>query len=172
MQLNHESVPFQNQEFPIILVCDHIIFQPNIGSLFRISEAFGVKKIIFLGMGNQMNPRKINKTSRNTHLHVPYELFETKEAVSDYLMANDFEIIALEITANSKPLAEIEIPKNKKIAVLIGNEIDGVSDYFLKKSHQIAHIEMFGKNSSMNVVQATGIALYEITRKITQQLNS
>ena len=44
MQLNHESVPFRNQEFPIILVCDTILFQPNIGSVFRISEAFGVEK--------------------------------------------------------------------------------------------------------------------------------
>ncbi len=47
MQLNHESVPFRNQEFPIILVCDTILFQPNIGSLFRISEAFGVEKNSF-----------------------------------------------------------------------------------------------------------------------------
>ena len=117
MQLNHESVPFRNQEFPIILVCDTILFQPNIGSLFRISEAFGVEKILFLGIGNQMNPRKINKTSRSTHLHVAYELFETKETLSDYLTSNDFEIIALEITSESKPLAEVEIPKNKKIAL-------------------------------------------------------
>ena len=166
MQLNHESVPFRNQEFPIILVCDTILFQPNIGSLFRISEAFGVEKILFLGIGNQMNPRKINKTSRSTHLHVAHELFETKEALSDYLTSNDFEIIALEITSESKPLAEVEIPKNKKIALLIGNEIDGISETFLKKSHQVIHIEMFGKNSSMNVVQATGIALYELTKKI------
>jgi tRNA G18 (ribose-2'-O)-methylase SpoU len=46
MQLHHESVPFQNQQFPIVLVCDCILFQPNIGSLFRISEAFGVEKIV------------------------------------------------------------------------------------------------------------------------------
>ena len=50
--------------------------------------------------------------------------------------------------------------------MLIGNEIDGISETFLKKSHQVIHIEMFGKNSSMNVVQATGIALYELTKKM------
>ena len=101
MQLNHESVPFRNQEFPIILVCDTILFQPNIGSLFRISEAFGVEKILFLGIGNQMNPRKINKTSRSTHLHVAHELFETKEALSDYLTSNDFEITSLKFKSSS-----------------------------------------------------------------------
>nr|WP_315140518.1 TrmH family RNA methyltransferase [uncultured Flavobacterium sp.] len=166
MQLNHESVPFVTRQFPIILVCDSIVFQPNIGSLFRICEAFGVEKIIFLGIGNQMNHRKINKTSRNTHLHVPYQLYETKEEVMAFLIENEYEIIALEITSNSIPIENIEIEKNKKIALLIGNEIEGVSDCFLKKSHQITHIEMFGKNSSMNVVQATGIALYELTRKM------
>nr|WP_315156080.1 TrmH family RNA methyltransferase [uncultured Flavobacterium sp.] len=166
MQLHHESVPFQNKQFPIVLVCDSILFQPNIGSIFRISEAFGIEKILFLGMGNQMNLRKINKTSRNTHLHVPYDLYETKEEVVAYLTENDFEIIALEITSSSKPLEELQFSKNKKIAVLIGNEIQGVSEYFLKNAHQVTHIEMFGKNSSMNVVQATGIALYEITRKM------
>lgn len=166
MQLNHESVPFVTRQFPITLVCDSIVFQPNIGSLFRICEAFGVEKIIFLGIGNQMNHRKINKTSRNTHLHVPYELYKTKEEVMAFLIENEYEIIALEITLNSIPIENIEIEKNKKIAILIGNEIEGVSDCFLKKSHQITHIEMFGKNSSMNVVQATGIALYELTRKM------
>ncbi|VXB83539.1 23S rRNA methyltransferase [Flavobacterium sp. 9R] len=166
MQLNHESVPFVTRQFPITLVCDSIVFQPNIGSLFRICEAFGVEKIIFLGIGNQMNHRKINKTSRNTHLHVPYQLYETKEEVMAFLIENEYEIIALEITSNSIPIENIEIEKNKKIALLIGNEIEGVSDCFLKKSHQITHIEMFGKNSSMNVVQATGIALYELTRKM------
>ncbi|CAM2893724.1 SpoU rRNA Methylase family protein [Flavobacterium succinicans] len=171
MQLAHESVPFQDQQFPIVLVCDSLVFQPNIGSIFRISEAFGVEKIIFLGIGNQMNPRKINKTSRSTHLHVPYELYDTKEDVLAYLIENDFEIIALEITTTSIPLETITIPQNKKIALLIGNEIEGISEYFLNYSHQIAHIEMFGKNSSMNVVQATGIALYEITKYLKNNIN-
>lgn len=172
MQLNHESVPFEKRQFPIILVCDSIVFQPNIGSLFRICEAFGVEKILFLGIGNQMNHRKINKTSRSTHLHVPYELYETKEDIMAFLIKNEYEIIALEITSNSIPIENVEISKNKKIALLIGNEIEGVSDYFLKKSNQVTHIEMFGKNSSMNVVQATGIALYELTRKTKQHINT
>ena len=79
------------------------------------------------------------------------------------LLQNNFEIIALEIASNSKPLKEVVIPENQKIALLIGSEIDGISDELLKISNQIVHINMFGKNSSMNVVQAASIALYEIT---------
>lgn len=163
MQLTHEENQFERKTFPITLVCDHIYFQQNIGSLFRISEAFGVENIIFLGKDIPLTPRKINKTSRSTHLYVPHQIIEETSELITYLLENKFEIIALEITNNSKPLKEIIIPENKRIAVLIGSEINGVSDELLKISNQIVHINMFGKNSSMNVSQATSILLYELT---------
>ncbi|MEP7093445.1 MAG: TrmH family RNA methyltransferase [Flavobacterium sp.] len=163
MQLTHEENQFERKTFPIILVCDHICFQQNIGSLFRISEAFGIENIIFLGKNIPFTPRKINKTSRSTHLHVPHQIIEETSELITYLLENKFEIIALEITNNSKPLKEVIIPENKKIAVLIGSEINGVSDELLKISNQIVHINMFGKNSSMNVSHATSIILYELT---------
>ncbi|MEO8239138.1 MAG: TrmH family RNA methyltransferase [Flavobacterium sp.] len=163
MQLTHEENQFERKTFPITLVCDHICFQQNIGSLFRISEAFGIENIIFLGKNIPFTPRKINKTSRSTHLHVPHQIIEETSELITYLLENKFEIIALEITNNSKPLKEVIIPENKKIAVLIGSEINGVSDELLKISNQIVHINMFGKNSSMNVSHATSIILYELT---------
>ncbi|OXB02385.1 TrmH family RNA methyltransferase [Flavobacterium pectinovorum] len=163
MQLTHEENQFERKTFPITLVCDHIYFQQNIGSLFRIAEAFGVENIIFLGKDIPLTPRKINKTSRSTHLHVPHTVIEQTAEVVDYLTSNNFEIIALEIASSSKPLKEVTIPDNQKIALIVGSEIDGISDELLKISNQIVHINMFGKNSSMNVVQAASIALYEIT---------
>lgn len=165
MQLEHKDTPFERKTFPITLVCDRIYFQQNIGSLFRISEAFGVEKIIFLGKDIPLNPRKINKTSRSTHLHVPYTVItETPDLIS-YLLENDYEIIALEITDTSKPLKEVHLPTAKKIALVIGSEINGISDEILKIATQIVHIDMYGKNSSMNVVQAASISLYEFTCK-------
>ncbi|OXB02585.1 RNA methyltransferase [Flavobacterium oncorhynchi] len=163
MQLTHEENQFERKTFPITLVCDHIYFQQNIGSLFRIGEALGVENIIFLGKDIPLTPRKINKTSRSTHLHVPHTIIEETSDLITFLKENNFEIISLEITSTSKPLKEVQIPENQKIALIIGNEINGISDELLKISHQIVHINMFGKNSSMNVVQAASIALYEFT---------
>lgn len=163
MQLTHGENQFERKTFPITLICDHIYFQQNIGSLFRISEAFGVKNIIFFGKDIPLTPRKINKTSRSTHLHIPYSVMEEMSELTTYLLENNFEIISLEIASNSKPINEITIPTNKKIALVLGSEIDGVSHELLQISAQILHINMFGKNSSMNVVQAASIALYEIT---------
>lgn len=166
MQLKHEENQFKQTQFPITLVCDNIYFQQNIGSLFRIGEAFGIEKIIFLGKDIPLTPRKINKTSRSTHLHVPYTVFEENDTLINYLKENDYEIISLEIALTSKTLKEVIVPTNKKIALILGSEINGISDELLAISNQIIHITMFGQNSSMNVVQATSIALYEFTSKM------
>ena len=168
MQLTHENTNFQKQSFPVTLVCDHIYFQQNIGSLFRIGEAFGIEKIIFIGKDIPLTPRKINKTSRSTHLQVPYTVIEETTAAIEYLSSNNYEIIALEITNTSKPINEVKVLKNHKIALLIGSEIAGVSESLLATANQITHINMYGSNSSMNVVQAASIALYEITNRLKE----
>lgn len=163
MQLNHDQNQFERKTFPIIIVCDNIYFQQNIGSLFRISEAFGVEKIIFLGKDVPLTPRKINKTSRSTHLHVPHLVIEDPNELINYLKENDYETVALEITADSKSLKKLTVSTTKKTALIIGSEINGISETLLSISNQIVHIPMFGNNSSMNVVQATSIFLYEFT---------
>lgn len=163
LQLNHEQKRFSEKKFPITLICDRIYFQDNIGSIFRISEAFGIEKIIFIGANLPLNSRKINRTSRSTHLMIPYEIIENENSLIEQL--SHYEIIALEITSNSQAIQNINL-SGKKIALLIGNEISGISETLLKIANQTVHIEMFGKNSSMNVVQATGIALFEITKKL------
>lgn len=164
LQLNHDQKRFSEKKFPITLICDRIYFQDNIGSIFRISEAFGVEKIVFIGENLPLNPRKINRTSRSTHLTIPYEVIDNEDKIINLL--SDYEVIALEITSNSQVIQALKIA-NKKIALIIGNEISGISDKLLEISNQTVHIEMFGKNSSMNVVQATGIALFEITKKLS-----
>lgn len=168
MQLTHENTLFEKRCFPITLVCDHIYFQQNLGSLFRIGEAFGIEKIIFIGKDIPLTPRKINKTSRSTHLQIPHSIVEeTTEAIT-LLQKEEYHIIALEITSTSSPIQQLSVPKNKKIALIIGNEIEGVSASLLAIANQIAHITMYGNNSSMNVVQATSIALYEISNRMNE----
>ncbi len=168
MQLTHENTNFQKQSFPVTLVCDHIYFQQNIGSLFRIGEAFGIEKIIFIGKDIPLTPRKINKTSRSTYLQVPYTVIEDAKTAVDYLLENKYEIIALEIADTSKPINEVEVLKTKQIALILGSEIAGISESLLAIANQITHINMYGSNSSMNVVQAASIALYEITNRLKE----
>lgn len=166
MQLDHYSSKFTPKTFPITLVCDNVTKAANIGSLFRISDAFGVEKLFFCGNTIPLG-RRFTKTSRATEKTMPYEIAKNSNEVILALKEKGYLIISLEITENSTPIHQLTIPKNTPIAVIIGDENFGISNNILSISNITTHITMFGKNSSMNVVQAANIALYEITKQLT-----
>ena len=164
MQLTHYNTNFSKCTFPITLVCDNVTNAPNIGSLFRISDAFGIEKLILCG--DISLGRKMTKTSRATEKIVNYEIEESPSEVVKALKTKGYQIISLEITENSKPIHSFQFLKEKPIALIIGDENFGVSADILEHSDAVIHIDMFGHNSSMNVVQATNIALYEMTKQL------
>jgi len=165
LQLNHYNTNFKNQTFPITLVGDNVTNAPNIGSLFRIADAFGIEKLILCGDNISLG-RKMGKTSRSTEKVVCYEFNNDASKVVEDLKSKNYQIISLEITNLSQAVHNFQFSKEKPIALIIGDENFGVSEHILNLSDAIIHIEMFGQNSSMNVVQATNIALYEITKQL------
>ena len=164
-QLTHYNTNFTKRTFPITLVCENVTNAPNIGSLFRIADAFGVEKLIFCGERISLG-RKMTKTSRATEKVVNFEITENTFEIIKDLKKNGYLIVSLEITKNSNSSHSVQFSNLKSIALSVGDENFGVSDRILEISDQIVHIEMFGQNSSMNVVQAANIALYEITKQL------
>lgn len=146
-------------------MCDNVTNAPNLGSLFRIADAFGIEKLILCG-DNISIGRKIAKTSRATEKVLQYDICESVLKVVDDLKSKNYQIISLEITDSSEPIHSFKFSNKKPIAIIIGDENFGVSEAVLKNSDAIIHIDMYGNNSSMNVVQATNIALYEITKQL------
>jgi len=165
MQLNHYNTNFKKHKHPIKVICDNVSNAPNIGSLFRIADAFGIEELIFCGTDIQLGKR-MNKTSRSTEKYVTHSIKENIENVIEDLKNNNYYLIALEISENSQALNEFKLTTNQPIALILGDENFGVSETILKQVDTTVHINMFGNNSSMNVVQATGIALYELTKQL------
>ncbi|MFC7357130.1 TrmH family RNA methyltransferase [Jejudonia soesokkakensis] len=162
-QHSHHSTPFSKQRKDLILLCDGIQSPANIGALFRLSDALGVAKIIFCNTTIDFTSNRLLRTARNTVSKVPH-LVSEKTTLSELeaLKTVGYTTIALELTDQSTPLKEFSA-KTKKIALVIGNERHGVSKDVLLNVDQSIYIEMFGENSSMNVAQATAIALYALT---------
>ena len=165
MQLTHYNTNFTKRTFPITLLCENVSNAPNIGSLFRIADAFGIQEIIFCGEKIAIPSRKMQKTSRATEKYVAFKVEQNIHKVLEQ-NKNTHQIIALEITDKSTALKNTKFKTNKPIILVIGDENFGVSEEVLKICNQIVHINMYGENSSMNVVQATNIVLYEITKQI------
>lgn len=168
MQLSHHNNKFRSRHFPIVLVCDNIIKAPNIGSLFRIADAFGIEKLIFCGPNVPLGKR-MTKTSRATEKVVTFEQYESAFEIVTDLKSKNYAIISLEISSMSIALPHFSVP-NQPIALIIGDENHGISNAILEISDAVVHIDMFGQNSSMNVVQATSIALYEFTKQLGSKI--
>lgn len=165
MQLNHYNTNFKKKSFPIILVSENVTNAPNIGSLFRISDAFGIEKLILCGETISFG-RKLTKTSRATEKVIEYTFCNSALEVIETLKNKGYQIVSLEITNNSKALHTFKFSKEKPIALIIGDENFGISESVLNLSDAVIHIDMYGQNSSMNVVQAANIALYEIIKQL------
>ena len=143
-----------------------MIMRPvNVGSLLRVADAFGVKKIIFGGSPIKLNKKTWN-ASRATENVVDFKQVEdTVCEIKNYKEAG-YRVIALEITYESVPLNKLKNDTNQHTVLIVGSERHGVRKELLDLSDEVYHIEMYGQNSSMNVVQATSIALYEITNRL------
>ncbi len=166
-QLHHYNTTFTAKQFPITLICDRVNSPANIGSIFRIADSFGIEHIYFCGEGITIISKRMQRTARSTHEFVPFTPSENITDVIKKLKEEQYAIISLEITSNSTPISEFQLLSPKKIALVIGEESFGVSEEVLAISDQNLHINMYGKNSSMNVATATGIALYEITKQLS-----
>ncbi len=148
----------------MVMILDNVSGEANIGSLFRLADAFGLEKIIFCGISPNLNSNRLKKTARNTHQYVNFEIFDsTPEAVNFYQKQN-YHVCALEITSKSASLASADFSSRKAVALVLGSEIHGIQEEVLTLCNEVLHINMFGNNSSMNVAQAAAIALYEITK--------
>lgn len=157
----------------IVLIAHNIRSTHNIGSIFRTCDGFGVKKIILSGyspypriMNDGRLPhiadkltQQIHKTALGAETMVDFEHQECLDL--DLLKKDGFVIVGLEQDNRSISLKNYTSPK--KIALLIGEEVNGLTKDLLKKCDEIIEIPMIGKKESFNVSVATGIALYQLT---------
>lgn len=167
IQLDHQSIPFEEKRFPVVLVLDSVTSPANVGSLFRLADAFNIEKIVFCGSTfSDINSNRMKRTARATIKNVIFEEQENVVEACKELSEDGYSLLALEISRGSLPIDSVDFGKFEKIALVLGNENSGIAEEVLTTADEKLHITMFGKNSSMNVAQAAGIALYEITKSL------
>ena len=165
-QLTHNTALRQEEKFPLVLVCDGVNGPANVGGIFRLSDAFGVSEIIFTDANINFSSGRLKRTSRNTTEKTACKVVNSIASEIARLRSEGFRVIGLELTTSSIPVENLKCTTGGKIALIIGGENHGISNEVLQELDAIIHITMYGKNSSMNVVQATGIALYQILLKL------
>lgn len=157
----------------IILIAHNIRSTHNVGAIFRTAEGFGVKKIICSGYtpyptvaGDTRLPhiaekltRQIHKTALSAEAIVPFEYHG--QPPLDELRAQGYRIVGLEQDTRSVLLPEYDAPK--KLALLLGEEVAGITVELRAGCDDLIEIPMRGQKESFNVSVATGIALYGLS---------
>jgi tRNA G18 (ribose-2'-O)-methylase SpoU len=148
---------------PVILILDNIRSMHNVGSIFRTADAFRVQGIFLCGYTPQPPHRDIHKTALGATETVQWRYFShPMEAVAEARKRN-FSIWAVEQTDASTSLHSFQ-PMAQGTALVLGNEVEGVSDDLLGLCDGSIEIPQWGMKHSLNVSVATGIVLWEITR--------
>ncbi len=142
------------------VICDNIRSLENIGSIFRTADALGVAKIYLCGVSGKPPHHKISKTALGAEKTVPFEYYGHTWRLIDKLKKGKIAIIALE-QAKSAILYTKFKPKFP-LALMVGNEVKGISKKILKKADKIIFLPMSGQKESLNVSVAFGVAGYHI----------
>lgn len=156
----------KTEKIPLIVVLDNIRSMHNVGAAFRTGDAFLIEKIILCGITPQPPHREIHKAALGATESVDW-IYENdiNTAIND-LKAQGFEIIGIEQTSGSQLITDFTIEKTKKYAVILGNEVDGISDEALPNIDTFLEIPQLGTKHSLNVSVCGGIVMWEFAKAL------
>lgn len=164
-QLSHEEFEEQNHSLSIRIICDKLQSPANLGIIFRSAEAFGVSTIyVHIDNESYLNQPRFIKAARHAFKHINIEIYSDKYLVVKDLKSMNYHMVSLEKCDHSLRIQDVMF--KPKTCIIVGHENNGVDPIFLENSHDTVHIDMYGKNSSMNVSQALSIGLYEYIRQL------
>lgn len=148
----------------IILVLDNVRSLHNVGSTFRTSDAFGVKKLFLCGITGAPPDREIHKTALGAELSVEWEYQKNSLELVTQLKEQGIKLYAVEQTTNSFMLQNIVEKLNSPIALVFGNEVNGVEQNVIDICDGVIEIPQLGSKHSLNVSVSVGVVLWEFLR--------
>lgn len=152
-------------KFPIIIVLDNIRSLNNIGSFFRTADAFNIEKIYLCGITAIPPHRDIQKTALGATETIEWEHVESTLELVQKLKEEGISIASIEQAQTTTLLQNIPSLNYNKIALVFGNEVDGVDQKVIDNSNYIIEIPQFGTKHSLNVSVCAGVVLWEFVKK-------
>jgi 23S rRNA (guanosine2251-2'-O)-methyltransferase len=157
---------FKNSsKIPIIIILDNVRSMNNIGSIFRTADAFLLQGIYLCGVTATPPHREIQKTALGATDSVSWRHFPVTLDALNELKSEGFTVYAVEQVENSAKLDEINLP-NKKIALVFGNEVNGVEQTVIDNCAGCIEIPQYGTKHSLNLAVSVGIVAWDLMKKL------
>src|SRR3989344_6484019 len=150
----------------LVVVIEDIHDPHKAEAIFRTCDAFGVQDVyLIFDKTEPWNPAKIGKqSSSSAHKWLTFHTFRSAAECLEYLKEKGYVIVATALKDEAIYLFDYSFGK-KKIALMIGNEHQGLSDAALARADAVLKIQMRGMVESLNVSVASAVFLAELTRQ-------
>jgi len=153
-------------KIPLVVVLDNVRSLHNVGSIFRTSDAFLVESIYLCGITATPPHPEIHKTALGAEYTVPWVYVENTLDVIAFLKEQSYMVWAVEQATDSVSLQSLEISNEKKYAIVLGNEVKGITQEVMDCCDGCIEIPQYGTKHSLNVSVIAGIVIWEIFKGI------
>jgi tRNA G18 (ribose-2'-O)-methylase SpoU len=146
-----------------IVVAERVGNADNVGAIFRNAAALGAGAVLLDPASTDPLYRKAIRTSMGAALHVPFARATPWPDTLGALQAAGFVLVGLTLSPAAAPVRAVAATlTNRRVAVVVGHEGEGLSEAALAACDVQARIPMAAGVDSLNVATATAIALYEL----------
>ena len=151
----------QTQKTPLVVVLDNVRSMHNVGAIFRTADAFLIEKVVLCGITPTPPHREIHKAALGATESVDWVYEKSTAEALQNLKKENFKIVGIEQTTSSEVITDYPINKDEKYALVLGNEVDGLSDEALSEYDAFLEIPQLGTKHSLNVSVCGGIVMWE-----------
>ena len=156
----------QADKLPLVIVLDDVRSLYNVGSVFRTGDAFRVERICLCGICSTPPHRDIHKTALGAEESVAWKYYEESIDCVRELKEQGYKVYAVEQVDDSVMLDSITGDMGDRIAVIFGNEVEGVQEELLPLCDGSIEIPQQGTKHSLNVSCAAAIVLWEFFKML------
>jgi 23S rRNA (guanosine2251-2'-O)-methyltransferase len=157
---------------PLAVVLDEVRSALNVGSVFRTADAFACAEVILCGLTATPPHREIMKTALGSTESVAWRHFSETEIALNALRTEGYILVAVEQADATVFLQNIENDifakhdADVKIALILGNEVDGVSEGAMQMADYVVEVPQFGTKHSLNIAVTAGIVVWAFTKQL------
>lgn len=157
----------ESEKLPLTVVLDNVRSLNNIGSIFRTSDAFRVEHIALCGITATPPHREIHKTALGAEESVVWSYHEDTAECVRVLKDKGYRIYAVELAHDSLKLGTDRVKTDKPVALVLGNEIEGVQEAVMDLCDGFIEIPQAGTKHSLNVSCAAAIVIWEMYKMLS-----
>ena len=154
------------EKLQVTLVLDNVRSEMNVGSVFRTADAFLIERVCLCGITPQPPKAEIHKTALGAEESVCWQYFPTTLEVIGQLKDGGYVICSIEQVHDSVSLEQFVVNSNQRVAIVLGNEVKGVSQEVVDASDTCVEIPQEGTKHSLNISCCAAIVMWHVYRQL------